>query len=101
MKIMYTEEVEYCYRIRQAGYEIWYLPDWSITHLGGASSTKEFPILSEYKGVKLFYKKHMPSWQYPLLRFMLWSGALLRIVLFFLLKGPDAAKTYVKALGTY
>lgn len=94
---MYTEEVDLCYRVKNAGWEVWYLPKWSITHLGGASSTKEFPILSEYDGIKLFYKKHMPKWQYPVVRFFLKLGALARIFLFGTIKGKGAAKTYVEA----
>lgn len=95
---MYTEEVDYCWRAKKAGWEVWYEPSFSITHLGGASSTAEFPILSEYKGIKMFYKKHQSIWQFWLLRFFLKIGALLRIFLFGILKGREAVKTYAKAL---
>lgn len=94
---MYTEEVDLCYRIKKAGWKIWYLPKWSIIHYGGASSTSEFPILSEYKGIKIFYRKRMPSWQYPIVRIFLKLGALIRIFVLGLLKGPQAVKTYAKA----
>ncbi|MDR3568443.1 MAG: glycosyltransferase family 2 protein [Syntrophobacteraceae bacterium] len=33
----YHEEVEWCYRVRQLGYEVWVLPMSGIVHLGGAS----------------------------------------------------------------
>jgi GT2 family glycosyltransferase len=95
---MYTEEVDLCWRIVDKGFSVWYLPKWSIIHLGGASSSCEFPIISEYKGVKTFYSKFMPSWQYPVLRLLLKGGALLRIILYGILKDKDAVKTYVKAL---
>lgn len=36
---MYGEEVEWCRRIRQAGWNIRYAPDARIVHLGGASSS--------------------------------------------------------------
>lgn len=94
---MYTEEVDYCYRAKKKGWKVWYLPKWSIIHYGGASSTKEFPILSEFKGIKTFYRKNMPSWQYPFLRFLLKLGAFLRIFVLGILKGPEAVKTYAKA----
>ncbi len=94
---MYMEEVDLCYRIKKAGWEVWYLPGWSIIHYGGKSSTSEFPLLAEYNGVKLFYKKHFPSWQYPILRFLLKLGALGRIVLFGILEGKDTASIYAKA----
>ena len=94
---MYTEETDLCYRAKQKGWQVWYLPKWAIVHLGGASSASEFPILSEYKGIKLFYKKHMPGWQGPVLRGFLKVGALLRICLFGVLKGGSYAKVYAKA----
>ena len=73
------------------------MPAWRIVHLGGASSTAEFPIISEYNGVKRFYRKFYPKWQYPILRFLLKIGALGRMVLFGILEGKDAFKTYKKA----
>ena len=87
---MYTEDTDYCYKAKEKKWKIVYSPVWSITHLGGASSTKEFPILSEYKNVKLFYKKHYPSWQYGILRTLLKLGSLWRMVLI-------SPKTYAKA----
>ncbi len=95
---MYVEEVDLCFRVKKLGYQVWYYPKWSITHLGGASSkTSEFSLINEYEGVKKFYKKHYPSWQYPLLRLFLKIGALGRIVLFGMIEGGGSAKTYAKA----
>lgn len=96
---MYVEELDYCYRAKERGWKIWYLPEWQTTHFGGASSTSEFALLSEYKGVKLFYKKHYPTWQYSILRLLLKIGALGRMVLFGILEGPSAAKIYAKAFS--
>lgn len=94
---MYTEDTDFCYRAKKAGWKVVYNPKWSIVHLGGTSSNAEYPIISEYKSLKLFYKKHFPSWQYPLLRFFLKTGALLRIIAFCILSGKEAATTYAKA----
>ena len=94
---MYTEEVDYCFRVKKAGWQIWYLPKWSITHLGGASSTAEFPIVSEYKGIKIFYKKHNPPWQFFFLRLFLKGGAILRMIIFGAIKGKEAMGSYAKA----
>ena len=95
---MYTEEVDYCWRAKNAGWEVYYDPSFAITHLGGASSTAEFPILSEYKGIKMFYKKHFPLWQFWILRLFLKLGAMVRVFIFGILKGKEAARTYAKAL---
>jgi len=94
---MYTEEVDYCFRAKEKGWKVWYLPKWSIIHYGGASSTKEFPILSEFRGIKTFYKKHMTSWEFWVLRLLLKLGSLLRIFVLGILKGSEAVKTYAKA----
>ncbi len=95
---MYTEEVDFCFRAKKVGFKVVYNPSWSIVHLGGASSaTIEFPLISEYKGIKLFYKKHYPAWQYPVLRLLLKIGALGRVVLFGILEGRDTAAIYAKA----
>lgn len=35
---MYSEEVEWCRRAWDGGWEVWYLPDASVIHVGGGSS---------------------------------------------------------------
>lgn len=95
---MYVEEVDLCFRIKKLGYEVWYSPIWNIIHYGGASSkTNELSLISEYEGVKKFYKKHYPLWQFPILRIILKIGALGRMVLFGILEGVNSAKIYAKA----
>jgi len=89
---MYVEEVDYCYRAKQKGWGVWYLPKWSIIHYGGGSSHKDFSVVSEVESLKTFYRKHFPSWQYSILRLILKFGALIRLPLF--------GKTYAKILIT-
>jgi len=86
---MYVEEVDYAYRAKKKGWQVWFLPRWSITHYGGASGTSEFATLSEYKSLKVFYKKHYPKWQGLPLRLFLKLGALPRLLFNF--------KIYAKA----
>jgi hypothetical protein len=97
---MYVEEMDFCYRAKQKGWQVWFLPQWSVIHYGGASGTKEFSLLSEYKGIKIFYKKHYPPWQYPILRFFLKLGALGRMIILGIIRGPAYAKIYAKAFRT-
>jgi hypothetical protein len=94
---MYVEETELCYRIAKSGWEIWYLPEWSIIHHGGASGGGEFSLLSEYKGVKLYYEKHMDRLSNLSLRILLKLGSLKRIIIFTILGKINHAKIYVKA----
>lgn len=39
---MYGEDVEWCWRIRQAGYQILFTPQAKVTHLSGKSSKRDF-----------------------------------------------------------
>jgi len=94
---MYFEEVDLCFRAKRLGWRVMYLPQWSILHYGGASGTSEFSTLSEFRGIKRFYKKFYPRWQYPLLRLFLKIGSLARIVALVILEGRESAKIYVKA----
>jgi len=74
---LYYEEVDLCKRIKMAGYEIWYLPEVIVIHLGGESSkTLENVVLSksgtqvalwQLRSTFLFYRKH-----YGALRTWLW-----------------------------
>lgn len=94
---MYGEDVDFCFRAKEKGWEVKYLPYFSIIHYGGASSAREFPLLSEYKSMKIFYKKHYPDWQYPVLRFFLKIGALGRIFVLGSIRGKEYARIYAKA----
>ena len=94
---MYVEEVDFCYRAKKEGFKIRYLPKWSITHLGGASGKVGLSVINEFKGVKLFYKKHFESWKTPILRAVLKIGAFWRIFYFGLVEGKESAKIYEKA----
>ncbi|HEX6104576.1 MAG TPA: glycosyltransferase family 2 protein, partial [Gemmatimonadales bacterium] len=41
--VMYFEEVDLCYRLRQAGWEIHFTPAAEVTHVGGASTSQRRP----------------------------------------------------------
>jgi len=94
---MYTEETDLCFRIKRLGWKIIYTPKWKVIHYGGASGDLWSFILQEYEGVKLFYKKHYPTWQFPLLRLILKLGSFGRIFVFGTTKGKEAAKAYAEA----
>src|SRR5262249_48362042 len=45
---MFSEEVDWCYRFRQAGWSVVFLPEAEVFHVGGASWKKEFdPMFRE------------------------------------------------------
>lgn len=57
---MYGEDVDWCYRIKQAGWDIWYHPATYIVHYKGASSRrKPFKIIYEFHhSMWIFHRKH-------------------------------------------
>ncbi len=97
---MYAEDVDLCYRAKKVGFRIYYNPKWSITHYGGKSGSSWSFVLPEFEGLRIFYKKHFPSWQYPFLRTFLKIGALIRVLLFGIFLEKEGVKTYAKALIT-
>jgi GT2 family glycosyltransferase len=65
---LYYEEVDLCWRIKEAGYHIWYWPDVVVVHLGGESSktVKHLSMsgagsqltLWRMRSALLYYRKH-------------------------------------------
>jgi len=97
---LYVEEVDLSYRFVKAGWEVWYLPKWKIMHYGSVTIGSERAMIYELQNIKLFYKKHYPKWQIPILTFILKVGSLLRIVIFGVLKGFKVGKIYAKAFAS-
>jgi len=57
---MYGEEVDLCYRMRRAGWQVWYQPAARVIHFGGSSSAGQ-PTEREaqlYRGRVQFFRRH-------------------------------------------
>lgn len=83
---IYTEEIDWAYRIRNAGWEIYFISDAEIIHIGGqamnrASNTR---IVLKYKGQYRFYRKFYPLWKYIVLRIFVTNTAIIRMSLLLL-----------------
>ncbi len=56
---MYFEDNEWCLRIRNAGWKVYYDPQAAIVHLGGQSLAKNPAARQAYTGsLRYFYRKH-------------------------------------------
>ncbi|HDR04608.1 MAG TPA: glycosyltransferase [Candidatus Marinimicrobia bacterium] len=57
---MYGEDLDLCYRVKKAGYEIWYVAETSIIHYKGESSrfAPFDSIVAFYKAMDIFVGKH-------------------------------------------
>ena len=76
---MYAEDIDLCFRIKEAGFKIMYVPEVSIVHHKGISSglkkhslnlttadleTRKRSLDAFYNAMKIFYKKHLEK-KYP------------------------------------
>jgi GT2 family glycosyltransferase len=86
---MYTEEVDLCYRLAQAGWELWYVPAAVVTHFGEASSrqVKEAMYLQLYRSKIQFYRKFGGEQQAQRFKRLVWLAYGSRIAAT-LLAGP-------------
>jgi GT2 family glycosyltransferase len=72
---MYAEEVDWCYRMRRAGWAIWQVPEARVTHVGGAA-TRQFRtrmLLELYASRLRFFRKHYPP------RLVCWHARIVRL----------------------
>ena len=84
---MYTEEVDLCYRFKEAGWLLYWVPSAEIIHYGGQSTQQMASemFLSLYQTKLLFFRKH-----YGTAKALLYKLILLVISLFRLLLLPVA-----------
>lgn len=91
----YAEEVDWCYRIKQKNWKIWYLTNAEIYHLGGGSTQVGFVQLTRlYRGKLLYFKKHHRVSETVILRYGLafvYALGVIRRMIFFDNKNKDIA----------
>lgn len=60
---MYGEDLDWCYRIQQAGYRVYYVPTTQIIHFKGESTKRSDidEIRMFYQAMQLFVEKHFSS----------------------------------------
>lgn len=66
---MYFEDQDLCLRIKKIGFEIFFLPFFSINHYDGKSwKSEQQKKKSFYFSQDIFFKKHRPPWEGQLLK---------------------------------
>ncbi len=56
---MYGEDIDWCYRVKQAGFSVMYLPQTSVLHLKSVVGKKSAKAQFEfYRAMLIFYRKH-------------------------------------------
>ena len=95
---MYAEDVDYCWRARQQGFQIALVPEAKVIHYGSASSSSARAIEGEFLGLIYLFKKHQPSWKLSFLKLILLTGASLRVVLFAIIGQKEKSLIYKQVL---
>ena len=89
---MYGEDIDLCYRIKQAGWKIVYYGEAIITHFKGASSKKQKSklIYEFHRAMYIYYKKHNAKDSSFIVNFVVYVGiaflCVLKLVLNFFKK---------------
>jgi GT2 family glycosyltransferase len=80
---MYTEEIDLCYRLHQAGWSLFWIPEAKVVHFGGQSTRKVASkmFLSLYQTKVQFFRKHHGNIAAVLYKIILFFASLIRIVL--------------------
>ncbi len=80
---IYAEEIDWCYRMRKAGWSVYFVPEAEIIHIGGQAMNRaaDIRVVLKYKGQCRFYRKHYPVWKYIVLRTIVMNAAALRLVI--------------------
>lgn len=78
----YSEEIDWCFRIKKQGWKIWYITGFPIYHLGGGSteSGSLTQLVRLYRGKLIYFQKHHGHLKATLLRFGLAFGNVLGII---------------------
>ena len=80
---MYGEDMDYCFRAKASGFEVWYVPSARVVHRKGSSSRK-LPgkaLYEFHRAMALFYDKHYRRRYNFLMNFAVKSGIWARYLL--------------------
>ena len=97
---MYMEEIDFLYRAKKKGYEVFFQPEATFIHSGAASSgSRRTPVVNIYRGLLYFYQKHYSTLALAAVRFILRVKALVVIALGRMLGRQDITSIYEEALA--
>lgn len=85
----YGEDLDFCFRVKEEGYKVYFVPEFRALHLKGVSSgikkeskdiskaskkTKKWATYHRFRAMELFYDKHYKAVYPPFVTFLVKSG---------------------------
>lgn len=79
---MYGEDLDWCFRVKAAGYKVMYVPITKVIHHKGSSSRKlpQKALYEFHRAMRIFYDKHYRAENNFLLNLIAYAGIWLRYV---------------------
>lgn len=99
----YNDDIDWCKRIRKAGYKIYYIPDAEVVHYGGYSSKRAFNkrlFVEGFRGGLYFCRKHYGNFVYHVYRLIL-CLCLCLCLPFFVMSYPLKREKFFDRLTAY
>lgn len=96
---MYVEDMELCFRAKKQGVLTYFYPNATVVHKELGSSNRSFAVVSIYKGLLYFYKKHTSYIEYLLVKLLLLAKASIAIAIGVCTNNTYLVSTYKKAIA--
>lgn len=82
---MYADDIDYCYRTKQAGFEVWYTPRAEVVHYyGGINGVNKRVVIWIHRSQILIYQKLFSKTKRFMLVAMKYFGLTLRTLVYFI-----------------
>lgn len=81
---MFGEDIDWCWRVKQAGWTVVYVPQSVVYHYHGASSRfrRIGSTINLHKGMEVFYRKHMAKKYWPVFNLLVYAAIWSRAAVF-------------------
>lgn len=89
---MFGEDIDWCWRIKQSGWQIFYYPQAVIYHTHGAASRLRpaGATINLHKGMAIFYRKHLAKNYWPIFNQLVYIAIWLRALMFIVINTGKA-----------
>jgi GT2 family glycosyltransferase len=99
---MYSEDTDFCFRVKKAGYEVLFLSQVAVIHYGGVTlRSLESLLLNLHRNHFYFVKKNYPPWEYFFIAVLKYVGMILRIFVYAVYGFLAGDQSYLKKSAEY